>query len=75
MERGYRITVTGVMGPRFCAAFRGVRSHVEDGRTVLWSDSPDAPPLGDLLVSLGNLGLEIVHVERSTEAARPTLEA
>lgn len=75
MEREYRITVSGIMGPRFCAAFRGVHSRVEDGRTILWSGTPDAPLLSDLMTSLDNLGLEVVSVERSAPAGPSPLEA
>jgi hypothetical protein len=57
----YRIVVRGVMSERFCRGFHGLRRSVEDGTTVLEGDG-SAPPAGEVVAALGNLGLEVVDV-------------
>jgi hypothetical protein len=72
---GYRITVQGVMSERFCGGFCGLSRHIDDGRTILTGDPLAAPALPGLLATLGNLGLEVLEIDRSGgPAAHTTLE-
>jgi hypothetical protein len=57
----YRIVVRGVMSERFCRGFPGLARSVEAGSTVLDGDG-SAPPAGEVLAALGNLGLEVIDV-------------
>ena len=76
MSVGYRITVRGVMSERFCQGFAGLSRDVDGPRTILSGDPRTAPPLEDVLARLGNLGLEVVGVERlHGTTAHPALEA
>lgn len=70
----YRIVVRGVMSERFCSGFPGVRRSVEEGTTVLEGDG-SAPPAGELLAALGNLGLEVVDVRSADRDAATHEEA
>lgn len=64
MDGPYRITVRGATSERFRRAFRGLEGDSADGRTVLRGAPPEAPPLEEVLCALGNLGLEVIAVER-----------
>lgn len=66
MAGHYRIIVRGVMSERFCQGFPGLRRSVRPGHTVLEVDGDAARPLGDVLTTLGNLGLDVVAVEPPT---------
>lgn len=63
MADAFRITVRGVMSERFCQGFPGLRHSVLPGHTVLEGDAAGGRPIGDLLATLENLGLEVVRVE------------
>lgn len=63
MAGDYRITVRGVLSERFCQGFPGLRHDVVQGQTVLEGDAAGARPMGEVLATLGNLGLEVVQVE------------
>ena len=76
MSGGYRITVRGIMSDRFCQALGGIGRRVDVDRTVLESVGPVAPPMEDVLTTLGNLGLEILAIESPHgTTAHTTLEA
>lgn len=62
MSGDYRITVRGALSDRFCRGLPVLRHDVADGHTVLAADAA-ARPLGEVLTTLDNLGLEIVRVE------------
>lgn len=66
MAGDYRIIVRGVMSERFCRGLPGLRRTVTPGHTVLEGDGDAAHPLGDVLITLGNLGLDVVAVEPPT---------
>ena len=61
-----RITVRGVMSERFCQGFPGLRRELAAGHTVLEGDAEDGRPVRDVLVTLDNLGLEVIGVEGAT---------
>jgi hypothetical protein len=63
MAGDYRITVRGALSERFRQGFPGLRHDVTDGHTVLEADAAGARPLGEVLATLENLGLEIVRIE------------
>lgn len=64
MDGPYRITVRGATSERFRRAFRGLEGASADGVTVLRGASSGAPALQEVLTALGNLGLEVIAVER-----------
>jgi hypothetical protein len=70
MSGEYRITIRGAMSERFCQGFPGVSHRVLGDRTVLEGDA-SGRPLGEVLGSLGNLGLEVISVEPSRAVADP----
>jgi hypothetical protein len=63
MSGDYRITVRGALSERFCRGLPALRHDVADGHTVLAADAAAASPLGEVLVTLDNLGLEIVRID------------
>lgn len=66
MAGDYRITVRGALSERFCRGLPGLVHGVADGHTVLRADASAARPLGEVLATLENLGLEIVRIDAST---------
>jgi hypothetical protein len=66
MTTRYRITVRGVMSERFCQGFPGLRRELSAGHTVLEGDAEGGRPVGDVLATLDNLGLEVIGVEGAT---------
>ena len=68
MSGEYRITVRGVVSERFCQGIPGgMRRHVRDDRTIL-EGGPGGRPVNEVLVMLGNLGVEVLDVEEAAAA-------
>lgn len=74
VSRSYRITVRGVMSERFCRAFPGMRHRVDGDRTVLEGVPDGCRPVGEVLATLDNLGVDVIDVEGPDPRPQTTKE-
>ena len=64
MSDGYEIRVRHRLGPPVSFLLRDLEPRFGHDVTILWLDGNDQPALQGTLRRLGDLGLEIVSVER-----------
>jgi hypothetical protein len=67
-QRWYRITVVGVLGDRFAAAFAPMQLESGDGVTVLSGPCADASALYGVIEQVRDLGLELLDVRSAATA-------
>ena len=60
----YQIRVRGQLGKTMCSAFPALRTHAEDGDTVLTGVLTDPAALYGVLAEAEALGLELIEVRR-----------
>lgn len=68
MSDGYEIRVRHRLGPPVTFMLRDLEPRLGDDETILRIDATDQPTLQGTLRRLGDLGLEIVSVERIENA-------
>ena len=67
----YRIVVRGELSQRYLPAFEGMTLTTGEGQTAIIGPVLDQAHLHGLLDRVGELGLELVSVNRAAEPAAP----
>jgi hypothetical protein len=68
MAAVYRIVIEGELGPRYSAAFQGMKVKCFDGATVIVGPVEDQAELVGLVNRVTGLGLKLVSVEPADAA-------